>query len=117
MRPDLRLSQKEPPVEHPSLPSTRVCAWTVPQIQGKERPLSRAFHAACVVEERFLVIFGGTTGVKLLSCTWEFDLEQECWRKIQHDPDSLVPTGRYCHTLTHLKSKRELLLLGGLGIS
>ena len=26
---------------------------------------------------RFLIVFGGNTGVKLLSCTWEFDLEAE----------------------------------------
>jgi hypothetical protein len=40
---------------------------------------------------RCLVIFGGSTGVKLLSCTWEFDLEVERWRQIQHD-GTLLPT-------------------------
>ena len=71
MKPETKLVQREPPVE-PASPPPRVCAWTVPQIEGKDRPLSRAFHAACVVDDRYLIVFGGSTGVKLLSCTWIF---------------------------------------------
>lgn len=99
-------------MEHPA-PPPRICAWTVPQIEGKDRPLSRAYHAACVRDERYLVIFGGSTGVKLLNCTWEFDLSAERWSVIHH-PGALVPSGRYGHTLTYLKKQKEILLLGGL---
>jgi uncharacterized membrane protein YgcG len=112
MRPDTSLTQKQPPVDLPGA-QPRACAWTVPQIEGKDRPLSRTFHAACVVDDRWLVVFGGSTGVKLLSCTWEFDLESERWQKIQNSTP-VVPAGRYGHTLTYIKKKREILLVGGL---
>ncbi|MGB1607997.1 MAG: kelch repeat-containing protein [Promethearchaeia archaeon] len=60
---------------------------------------------------RWLVVFGGSTGVKLLACTWEFDLETERWRSIRH-PGTVMPTSRYGHTLTYIKHKREILLFG-----
>lgn len=62
---------------------------------------------------RYLVVFGGSTGVKLLNCTWEFDLQLERWRALHHT-GSLVPSGRFGHTLTYLKKRRQIFLLGGL---
>ena len=44
------------------------------------------------MDRRWLIVFGGSTGVKLLSCTWEFDLEKERWRKV-HYAGTIVPSG------------------------
>ena len=75
---------------------------------------SSCSHAVTMLATgRYLVVFGGSTGVKLLNCTWEFDLEAERWRAL-HPTGSLVPSGRFGHTLTYLKKRRQIFLLGGL---
>eukprot|EP00961_Rhodomonas_salina_P114973 1547090-Rhodomonas_salina.1 len=89
-------------------------AWTVPPIPDKLRPPARCYHAACVINDRWMVIHGGWSGVKLLCCTWIFDLLNSKWQRTASPHGGLIPSGRYGHTLTYVPERKEILLLGGL---
>lgn len=59
-----------------------------------------------------MVIFGGTTDLKALNCSWVLDLQSSTWQKLTCDGD--LPSGRFGCTMTPINRERQILLLGGL---
>jgi hypothetical protein len=89
------------------------------------KPSGRAHHAACIVENRFLLVHGGNNGLRPISCCWALDLATSIWTEVSTDGHSMgeakcvadtlrMPSARYGHSLSYLPDHKIVLLLGGL---
>ena len=76
-------------------------------------PTGRYFHAACLLQDRYLYVHGGTNGsfAKIFHDFWVFDKLESFWQPLLPIPDLLG--GLAGHTLTSLEDREGLLVLVG----
>ena len=65
--------------------------WSKPEVDGP-LPTARSAHAACAVEDRFLLIFGGGSVARCYNDVWVFDTEAGTWSSLK--PAGLAPSAR-----------------------
>ena len=79
------------------------------------KPCARSSHAACAVDDRWVIVHGGWTGLKPLSCCWALNLETFSWNQIKAAGEQ--PSARQGHSISFFPKTRKLLLFGGLDAS
>eukprot|EP00960_Hanusia_phi_P071793 767633-Hanusia_phi.AAC.8 len=87
----------------------------VPERSAAHRPCARSYHAACAIDDQWVVVHGGWTGLKPLSCCWALNMETFSWIQIKFVGEQ--PSARQGHSITFFPKARRLFLFGGLDAS
>jgi len=83
-------------------------------------PSARGGHAAVMINDRFLYVYGGYNHPNYFDDLWVFDMETRRWHEAQfaqNQPDQVAPAGSWFHTLNLLtENDRDIpsmVLFGG----
>jgi len=83
-------------------------------------PSARGGHAAVMINDRFLYVYGGYNHPNYFDDLWVFDMETRRWHEAQfaqQQPDQVAPAGSWFHTLNLLtENDRDIpsmVLFGG----
>ncbi|KAH7318029.1 hypothetical protein B0J17DRAFT_527685, partial [Rhizoctonia solani] len=88
--------------------NTTTCNWTKLDIQPA--PRARAWHAACICENKFVVFGGGISEKQYLNDLWSLDLYSlermnPKWERIEVSPGTLCPPEQVGHAMVAYESK------------
>lgn len=96
--------------------------WTEVKYQNLEKdiPDPRGGHAAVMINDRFLYIYGGFYNPNYLNDLWVFDMDRREWHETKftkNHPDHIIPSGSWFHSLNLLtENDRDIpsiVLFGG----